>query len=109
MELATATKTTTQFYKDVMQGLSSSPKHLSSKYFYDAKGDELFQAIMNCDEYYLTNCEMEILQTQSLNIASAIFEIENNFDVVELGAGDCSKSIHLLKAIFKLDDNFTFF
>jgi uncharacterized SAM-dependent methyltransferase len=64
---------------------------------------------MNCEEYYLTNCEMEILQTQSAAIASAIVKPGNNFDVVELGAGDCSKSLHLLKAIFKLDKDFTFF
>src|SRR5689334_6603101 len=104
MQLATVSRNTTKFYKDVMQGLQSSPKHLDSKYFYDERGDELFQQIMNCEEYYLTNCEMEILQTQSSNIASAIFNLENNFDVVELGAGDCSKSIHLLKEIFKRDN-----
>ena len=109
MQLATATKTTTKFYNDVMKGLRSSPKRLDSKYFYDGHGDELFQQIMNCEEYYLTNCEMEILQTQSATIASTISKSGNNFDVVELGAGDCSKSIHLLKTIFKLDGDFTFF
>lgn len=109
MELATFTKSKAKFFKDVLHGLQSSPKHLDSKYFYDDKGDELFQNIMNCDDYYLTNCEMEILQTQSLSIASTIFDLENNFDVVELGAGDCTKSIHLLKAIYKLDKTVTFF
>ena len=109
MQLVTATKNTTKFFKDVMEGLRSSPKRLDSKYFYDDRGDELFQQIMNCEEYYLTNCEMEILQTQSAAIASAIVKPGNNFDVVELGAGDCSKSLHLLKAIFKLDKDFTFF
>jgi dimethylhistidine N-methyltransferase len=109
MQIAPATKNTPKFYKDVMTGLQSSPKYLDSKYFYDAHGDELFQQIMNCDEYYLTACEMEILQTQSHKIASTIFQLENNFDVVELGAGDCSKSIYLLKEIFKRDNNFTYF
>ena len=109
MQLATATKTTTRFYKEVINGLRSSSKHLSSKYFYDAHGDELFQQIMQCDEYYLTKCEMEILQTQSPVIASTITNIENDFDVVELGAGDCSKSVHLLRSIFNIDKRFTFF
>lgn len=109
MQLATATKNTTRFFKDVLQGLRSSPKHLDSKYFYDAKGDKLFQQIMNCDEYYLTNCEMEILQTQADAIATTILEVEKDFDVIELGAGDCSKSIHLLRSIFKLGNGFTFF
>jgi dimethylhistidine N-methyltransferase len=110
MEFATVSKNTaTKFYKDVMSGLRSNPKHLSSKYFYDERGDELFQQIMACDEYYLTKSEMEILQTQSEEIASAIFKLQKNFDVVELGAGDCSKSIYLLKEIFKRDSSFTFF
>ncbi|HVX25201.1 MAG TPA: L-histidine N(alpha)-methyltransferase [Parafilimonas sp.] len=109
MEFATVSKNTSKFYKDVMHGLRSSPKRLDSKYFYDERGDELFQQIMNCDEYYLTNCEMDILKTQSSNIASTIFNPENNIDVIELGAGDCSKSIYLLKEIFKRDNSFTFF
>jgi L-histidine N-alpha-methyltransferase len=109
MQFATTTKNTTRFFKDVLHGLRSKPKYLNSKYFYDTNGDELFQQIMNCEEYYLTNCEMEILKTQSGDIASAFFESGNKFDVVELGAGDCSKSIHLLKAIFDLDNSFTFF
>jgi L-histidine N-alpha-methyltransferase len=109
MQLATAPKTNTTFYKDVMKGLQSSPKHLNSKYFYDERGDELFQQIMRCDEYYLTDCEMEILKMQSPDIASTIFASEKNFDVIELGAGDCSKSVYLLRQIFKRNKNFTFF
>jgi uncharacterized SAM-dependent methyltransferase len=35
-----------QFYADVIAGLKSTPKHLSSKYFYDANGDKLFQKLM---------------------------------------------------------------
>lgn len=109
MQFATVTKNTTKFYKDVMHGLQSSPKHLDSKYFYNERGDVLFQQIMHCDEYYLTNCEMEILQTQSGDMAFTIAKLEENFDVVELGAGDCTKSIHLLRSILKIDKDFTFF
>ncbi len=109
MELTTITQNTTKFYKDVMKGLQSSPKYLESKYFYDDRGDELFQQIMHCDEYYLTDCEMEILKTQSPDIASTIAASEKNYDVIELGAGDCSKSVYLLRQIFKRNKNFTFF
>lgn len=110
MQVATVSKnTTTKFYKDVIKGLRSTPKHLDSKYFYDERGDELFQQIMNCDDYYLTNCEMEILKTQSADIASTIFAAEKTFDVIELGAGDCSKSVHLLRQIFRRNKSFTFF
>ena len=68
MELATITQQKTKFFKDVIRGLQSSPKRLDSKYFYDDRGDDLFQQIMNCEEYYLTKCEMEILKTQSPDI-----------------------------------------
>ncbi len=64
---------------------------------------------MNCDEYYLTGCEMEILKTQSADIASTIFASEKNFDVIELGSGDCSKSVFLLKQIFRRNKSVTFF
>jgi len=43
------------FKKEVLEGLSASPKYLSSKYFYDEKGDALFQQIMRMPEYYLTD------------------------------------------------------
>ncbi len=109
MQATAISKRTSAFYKDVMKGLRSSPKFLNSKYFYDERGDELFQQIMGCDEYYLTNCEMEILKTQSADIVATIFASENNFDVIELGAGDCSKSVYLLRQVSRRNKNFTFF
>lgn len=85
------------FLRDVLEGLQSHPKRLQSKYFYDATGDALFQQIMHCPEYYLTRCEMEILETQSPAIVAAIRAVAPQADLVELGAGDASKSIHLLR------------
>ena len=90
-----------QFLTDVLKGLSTSPKYLESKYFYDKKGDELFQKIMASDEYYLTNCEMEILKEQKDKIADAVFKDEDKLDVIEFGAGDATKSIYLLKEFCK--------
>ena len=87
------------FLQDVLKGLQSSPKYLESKYFYDKKGDELFQKIMASDEYYLTNCEMEILSGQKTKIADAVAEGDDKLDVIEFGAGDATKSIHLLKEL----------
>ncbi|MGH2648821.1 MAG: L-histidine N(alpha)-methyltransferase [Ginsengibacter sp.] len=88
-----------QFLQDVLKGLQSTPKYLQSKYFYDKKGDELFQQIMQCEEYYLTNCEMEIFSTQTSELADIIIDQHKSFDVVELGPGDAVKSIHLLKEL----------
>ncbi len=87
------------FADDVRTGLTSTPKRLSSKYFYDAKGDELFCSIMACPEYYLTDCEMEIFTTQSNAILDVALNGSTTIDVVELGPGDASKSVHLLRAL----------
>jgi L-histidine Nalpha-methyltransferase len=98
-----------QFLQDVLKGLQSTPKYLQSKYFYDKKGDELFQEIMNCDEYYLTNCEMEIFSTQTSQIADIIIDQHRNFDVVELGPGDAVKSVFLLKELVNKNAVSTYF
>lgn len=87
------------FAEDVRTGLTSTPKRLSSKYFYDAKGDELFRSIMACPEYYLTDCEMEIFTTQSGAILDVALNGSTTIDVVELGPGDASKSVHLLREL----------
>lgn len=86
-----------QFKQDVKFGLSQTPKQIPSKYFYDKRGDELFVKIMNMPEYYLTRSEMEIFQQQSRDIISS-FDIQKGeeIEVVELGAGDGTKTIHLL-------------
>ena len=83
------------FAKHVGEGLSATPKFLSSMYFYDEKGDELFMEIMNMPEYYLTDAEMEIFQHQSDRMIACF--PEQPFDMVELGAGDGTKTIELLK------------
>lgn len=85
----------TLFAQHVEKGLSANQKHLSSMYFYDKKGEALFRDIMNLDEYYLTDCEMEILKIQGYEIAQAIGNEE--IDIIELGAGDGIKTKELLK------------
>jgi L-histidine N-alpha-methyltransferase len=91
------TSTNGQFYKDVINGLSATPKRLDSKYFYDAYGDKIFQELMNCAEYYPTNCELEIFTQKTAELAKAIIADGDAFELIELGAGDATKSSHLLK------------
>ena len=88
-----------QFLADVLQGLQSNSKYLDSKYFYDKKGDKLFQQIMASDEYYLTNAEMEIFSTQQAGIANKVLKNIDQLDVIEFGPGDATKSIFLLKEL----------
>ncbi|MBC7566358.1 MAG: L-histidine N(alpha)-methyltransferase [Pedobacter sp.] len=87
------------FLNDVKIGLSQKPKELQSKYFYDKQGDELFQQITLLPEYYLTRCEMDIFSNKTNDIADAIGS--EPFDLIELGAGDGTKSIHLLDHLMR--------
>jgi L-histidine N-alpha-methyltransferase len=98
-----------KFYEDVKQGLYNNPKRVFSKYFYDKTGDSLFQQLMHSPEYYLSKCELEILQQQSDIIADQITWQFDAFDLIELGAGDASKSIFLLQALLDKDSDFTYY
>ncbi|RWY55904.1 L-histidine N(alpha)-methyltransferase [Mucilaginibacter gilvus] len=100
--------TVTQFYKDVLKGLRSEPKRLDSKYFYDAIGDKLFQELMNCGEYYPTNCELEIFTQKTAELAKSIIAGGDAFDLIELGAGDATKSSYLLKYLIDEKADFTY-
>ena len=84
------------FAQDVLTGLTAKNKHLSSKYFYDDNGSRIFQEIMQMPEYYLTNSEFEILSSQSEQIIDAI-QFQQPFNIIELGAGDGSKTFKLLE------------
>lgn len=90
---------TALFYNDVIKGLRENPKHLDSKYFYDAAGDKLFREIMNCPEYYLTRAELEIFSEKTVELAAALSRDRDSFDLIELGAGDATKSTYLLKEL----------
>src|SRR5437868_10471467 len=89
------------FAEDVLHGLSGTPKTLSSKYFYDDEGSRLFQEIMKLPEYYLTGCEHEIFSTQTKAIFTAFANGDKAFDLVELGAGDGTKTAVLVDHFLK--------
>ncbi|MEM7369403.1 MAG: L-histidine N(alpha)-methyltransferase [Bacteroidota bacterium] len=95
------------FAKDVDSGLSASPKSLSSKYFYDDEGSRIFQQIMDLPEYYLTNCELEILTEQAAAIYEAT-QFHAHFNIVELGAGDGAKTRELLRHLLEQGIDFTY-
>ncbi len=79
---------------DVVQGLSSSPKTLPAKYFYDDRGSHLFEAICDLPEYYLTRTEGKILS----HCADELAELLGPCDVVELGSGSATKTQILFRA-----------
>ncbi len=97
--------TDTRFARDVAQGLSAHPKSLPSKYFYDAEGDRLFQEIMRMPEYYLTDCEYEILDRAKEEL---LHILGDPFELVELGAGDGLKTKVLLQYFLQQQADFQY-
>lgn len=53
---------TTRFRRDLIAGLSRSPRSASPKWFYDAEGSRLFEAITRLPEYYPTRQEAALLR-----------------------------------------------
>ncbi len=95
------------FAEDVLEGLSSKEKHLSSKYFYDDKGSRIFEQIMQMPEYYPTACEFEILSQQSPAIFDRI-QFTGKFNIIEFGSGDGIKTRQLLKSFLEKGADFTY-
>jgi L-histidine Nalpha-methyltransferase len=86
-----------QFATDVLAGLTSDPKRLSSRYFYDDEGSRLFMEIMKLPEYYPTRAELEIFETQKDDILRAFTKGASSLDLIELGAGDGAKTAVLIE------------
>jgi dimethylhistidine N-methyltransferase/ergothioneine biosynthesis protein EgtC len=85
----------TSLRADVQAGLTSSPKSLPPKWFYDERGSELFDKITRLDEYYPTRAEREILVARAGEIAAAT----GAATLVELGSGSGDKTRLLLDAL----------
>lgn len=84
-----------QMAEDVRSGLGSTPRTLPPKYFYDARGSELFDEITRLPEYYPTRAEREILGARVGEIA-AVTRAET---LIELGSGTSEKTRLLLEAL----------
>ncbi|MPZ84819.1 MAG: L-histidine N(alpha)-methyltransferase [Actinophytocola sp.] len=80
---------------DARTGLTATPKSLPPKWFYDARGSELFERITRLPEYYPTRAEREILAARSAEIAS----VTDATTLVELGSGSSEKTRLLLNAL----------
>jgi L-histidine N-alpha-methyltransferase len=98
----------TAFAEDVLRGLTSTPKQLSSKYFYDDEGTRLFQEIMKLPEYYPTRAEYKLFTEQTEKIYRAFTEGAGAIDLIELGAGDGTKTAVLIEYFLKQKADFTY-
>lgn len=81
--------------RDAREGLTASPKTLPPKWFYDARGSELFDRITTLAEYYPTRTERGLLQANADAIATA----SGADTLVELGSGSSEKTRVLLDAL----------
>ena len=84
------------YAEEVAQGLTTQPKSLPCKLFYDAAGSALFEEITRLPEYYLTRTELEILRERADEMASTL---GTDVTVVELGAGTAVKTCTLLESL----------
>lgn len=85
---------TDEVKEEIIAGLTAKKKHISSKYFYNKAGSELFEQITRLEEYYPTRTEMSILK----GIAPGLMNAYKGFDIIELGSGDSSKISVLFQA-----------
>ncbi|MDE0022755.1 MAG: L-histidine N(alpha)-methyltransferase [Candidatus Poribacteria bacterium] len=86
------------FIEDVRAGLTSKPKTVPPRYFYDAKGSRLFEEICGLPEYYLTRAEFEILRGYADRAAA---QFREPVALVELGSGSSVKTRLLIEAFLR--------
>src|SRR5437879_7737122 len=86
------------FPADVVAGLSSNPRTLPCKYFYDERGAALFQKICELPEYYITRTEIDILDRYRAEIAT---HLGPNIELIGLGTGTGTKTRILIEALEK--------
>jgi dimethylhistidine N-methyltransferase len=90
-----ATGSANSFADDVRAGLTAQPKTLPPKYFYDALGSHLFEAICQLPEYYLTRAETEIFERHAAEIVAQLPSLTS---LAEFGSGSAVKSRYLIAA-----------
>jgi len=84
------------FRDDVFRGLARPQKQLPCKYFYDAEGSRLFDAICRLEEYYPTRTETALLKTHGADMAALIGP---KACLIEFGCGSLVKTRLLLDAL----------
>lgn len=92
---------------EVYRGLTAFPKKLSPWLFYDQRGSELFEAITELPEYYLTRTERGIFEQHSDEIVAATDT--NRLSMIELGAGTATKTGLLLAAAVRKQESVDYF
>lgn len=95
------------FLQDVIQGLNKTKKNIASKYFYDDRGSLLFNEITRHPDYYLTQCEINILNANKSYLSQLM--VNKQFNLIELGPGEGIKSNLLIQEFLKDHLQFYYF
>lgn len=93
---ASAQSASNDFRRALLTGLARRPYGISPKFFYDARGSQLFDRICDLPEYYPTRTEMGILAVHAGEMAQ---RIGPRAEIVEFGAGSLTKVRLLLDAL----------
>jgi dimethylhistidine N-methyltransferase len=96
---AEAANVSRDFADAVLAGLSRKPRSIPCRFFYDARGSELFEEITELDEYYPTRTETALLKAYGSDIAEHVGE---GRVLVEFGSGSSRKTSLLLNALGKV-------
>jgi dimethylhistidine N-methyltransferase len=91
--------------REVLRGLSSRPKTLPPRLFYDEAGSALFEQITELPEYYLTVTEQAIFERHAPAMVRAAGAAST---IIELGAGTARKTMLVLRAALQLHRSVTF-
>lgn len=97
-----------KFADNIQSGLSAVEKSIPYIYFYNERGSWLFQQIMQLPEYYLTTCEISILDRYKDELLDSFKAKKKRFNLVDLGAGDASKTKSLLQNYVEKGVDFTY-
>jgi dimethylhistidine N-methyltransferase len=84
------------FLNDVLDGLNGRPRTLPCKYFYDQRGSELFEAICECPEYYVTRADLALHEAHLDEISAMIGP---DAHIIEFGSGAGIKTHKLLASL----------
>lgn len=90
----------------ILAGLTAQTKSIPTLVLYDDRGLQLFDQITYLDEYYLTNAEMDILNTKADQIVK---DVKDSSVVIELGAGALRKTSIILDALERNKKDITYY
>ena len=101
-----ASKIEKTFAEEISSSLTGDSKFITSKFFYDKKGSDLFEKICALSEYYPTRTEIDILKNLSIELSSYLDE---TFQLVELGSGASVKTRLILDIFTSIQDTTEYF